>query len=94
MEDKIYYIDRYDEELGCLIRTFPGDMPENGMKWHWDEEDRTFEVVSGTSWSFQRDNELPIKMSPGMSIRVSKGEYHRGIKPAKCEDLVVKIIKL
>lgn len=64
------------------------------MKWHWDDEDRLFEVLGGNSWQFQRDNELPFPMVPGLRIEVGKGEYHRGIKPDSCEDLVIRVYKI
>ena len=93
MSDPVPYKEFYDEEDGCWIRIFPGDLPVGSMKWHWDEEDRLFEIVEGTSWEFQKDNELPFKLKPGMGVKVEAGQYHRGIKPEKCEDLVIRMYK-
>jgi hypothetical protein len=59
------------------------------LKWHWDEEDRTVEVIGKTDWEFQFDNELPIKMDK--PIFIPKGAMHRVIKGTK--DLQVKITK-
>ena len=93
MEDELPFKESYDEANQCWIRTFPGNMPSEKMKWHWDDEDRLFEIQEGDSWQFQRDNELPFPMKPGMSIKIAKGEYHRGIKPEQCEDLVIRMYK-
>lgn len=87
------FSESYDEPSGCWIRIFPGDLDPMEMDWHWDEEDRIFEVISGSSWKFQRDNQIPHQMVPGMKISVKAGEYHRGIKPLSCEDLVIKVFK-
>jgi hypothetical protein len=59
------------------------------LKWHWDEEDRTVEVIGNTDWEFQFDNELPFRMTK--SFFIPKGAMHRVIKGTG--DLQVKIIK-
>ena len=75
---------------GC-IRIFNSDIPEEELKWHFDEEDRTVTVIESSGWKFQLDNELPIELIPGVVINIDKGVYHRIIKGDS--PLVVRIIK-
>jgi len=81
----------YDEEVhdGYVIRTFKHGTPDEMLKWHWDEEDRTVECLEETDWKFQFDNELPISLN--QTIFIPKGVMHRTIKGTG--DLKVKIIK-
>ena len=59
------------------------------LKWHFDEEDRTVEILENPNWMFQFDNELPFVMkSP---IFIPKGKWHRVIKGDG--NLIVKINK-
>ena len=71
----------YKEEfLGedIYTRIFPEDIPEEDLKWHWDEEDRIVQPLHPTDWLFQKDNCLPQKMTE--SIFIPAGEWHRVIK--------------
>jgi hypothetical protein len=83
----------YLKDEDVYLREFDGKMNPLEMLWHWDPEDREFEIVKGESWDFQREGEEPIRMKPGMKIKIKEGEYHRGIKPFICEDLVIKVKK-
>ena len=82
------YCEYSDGENVC-IRTFLSSVDEMELKWHWDDEDRTVEVIGKTDWEFQFDNELPFKMTK--SFFIPKGAMHRVIKGTG--DLQVKIIK-
>jgi hypothetical protein len=77
------------ESEDTYIRIFFKDVDEYELKWHWDEEDRTVEVIGQTNWEFQFDNELPIKIDK--PIFIPKGSMHRIIKGD--EDLMLKITK-
>jgi hypothetical protein len=72
-----------------VIRVFDSTVPEELLKWHWDEEDRTVEAIEPTDWEFQFDNELPTKFDKPLFIPA--GLFHRVIKGTG--DLKVKIIK-
>lgn len=69
--------ERYD---GYIIRHFDPSYPEHLFKWHWDEEDRTIEVLEDSDWRFQYDNEMPIPMLVGVDIKIPAGVIHRVIR--------------
>ena len=79
--------ERYD---GYIIRHFDPSYPEHLYKWHWDEENRTVQVLEDSDWRFQYDNELPIPMITGVNIKIPAGTIHRIIKGTK--SLSIKII--
>lgn len=79
--------ERFD---GYIIREFDPSCPEHLYKWHWDEEDRTIQVLEETDWKFQYDNQLPKAMKPGIEINIPKGTIHRVIKGTT--GLKIKII--
>lgn len=81
----------YDEHIedGAYYRKFSHDVPDDELKWHWDEEDRIIESLKNTDWKFQFDNKLPRNISG--SIYIEKGTWHRLIKGTG--DLELKIIK-
>lgn len=64
-------------EVGKL-RSFYESLIEDDLQWHWDEEDRTIELIEETDWLIQFDNQLPIKITNGIFIKA--GEFHRLIK--------------
>ena len=80
-----------EESLGnnTYIRTFFSDVPEEELKWHWDEEDRTVTPISENDWEFQMDNELPHLFD--REVFIPAGEFHRIIKGTT--SLKVKIVK-
>ena len=59
------------------------------MKWHRDREDRLIEVIDGSDWEIQFDNELPKKLTPGTQIIIPEGVYHRVIKGSS--ELKIKV---
>jgi hypothetical protein len=71
------------------IRTFLSSIPDEELKWHWDEEDREIEAAENTDWKFQFDNQLPVEINK--KIFIPKGAIHRVIKGAG--DLKLKITK-
>ena len=74
------------------IRTFSPDVEEEELKWHQDLNDRNVTIIEDGGWSFQMENELPVKLSRASHIHIPKFVWHRVIKgPAQ---LVVEIEEL
>lgn len=65
------------EKDGKKIRTFKKDVDTEELVWHRDREDRLVEVLEGSGWELQLDNELPKKMKPGDTFIIPEGVYHR-----------------
>ena len=84
----------FKEELkdGYYIRIFLSDLPDNELKWHFDEEDRIVVCEEDTDWQFQIDDELPYQIEKNKPIFIPMGVYHRLIKGSN--NLIVKIKKL
>lgn len=62
----------------CWIRTFDPSVTENEEYiWHRDESDREVEVLEGSGWKFQFDDELPFDINIGDKIIIPKMVYHR-----------------
>jgi hypothetical protein len=74
---------------GKLIRTFSPDVDDNELKWHQDLKNRKVRIIEDGGWSFQMENELPIKLSINKELSISKLVWHRVIKGDK--NLVVEI---
>lgn len=81
------YIEELKEQF--YWRTFNENIPENLLKWHFDDEDRTIYPVNKTDWKFQFDNELPFIIES--EIFIPKGVYHRLLKGTN--NLTLKIKK-
>jgi ribosomal protein L37E len=84
----------YKEKIineSTVIRKFSKDVLVENLVWHRDREDRIVEVISGTGWQIQYDNELPEGLIPGCSYYIFENGWHRVIKGD--DDLIVKIIK-
>lgn len=77
------------EKDGKKIRTFKKDVNTEELVWHRDREDRLVEVLGGSNWELQLDNELPKKMKPGDTFIIPEGVYHR-VKKGD-EDLKIAI---
>ena len=71
------------------IRLFDKSVSIDDLVWHRDENCRVIEVVSGSGWSFQRDNELPTSLKEGDVFNIEKESWHRLIKGE--DDLVLMI---
>ena len=73
------------------IRTFSKDVDEMDLIWHRDDEDREIEILEGTGWQFQRDNELPLELKEGDRIFIPRHQVHRIIKGI--DDLKIEILR-
>jgi len=80
------------EKNGKLIRTFTTDVEVEELKWHQDLKDRNVTVIEDGGWSFQMENELPVKLSEAGQIYIPKFVWHRVIKGP--DQLVVEIEEL
>ena len=76
-----------------FIRKFSIDIDPNELTWHWDEEARTFEVISGEGWLFQKDNQWPFHLLKGNSVNINKNEYHRIINDNAKRELIIRLTK-
>jgi quercetin dioxygenase-like cupin family protein len=65
---------------GWFIRTFSENASEDELVWHRDENDRTVEVLEGTGWKFQYDNQLPLNIVEGDHLTIKANTFHRLIK--------------
>jgi len=74
------------------IRTFSPDVEEEELKWHQDLSDRNVTIIEDGGWSFQMENELPVKLSKSSHIHIPKFVWHRVIKGS--DQLVVEIEEL
>ena len=81
----------YDEEINesHRVRVFSESVDDEDLKWHRDREDRLIEVIDGSDWEIQFDNELPKKLTPGTQIIIPEGVYHRVIKGSS--ELKIKV---
>lgn len=57
------------------IRTF--DSNENELEWHRDEKDREIEVLEGSGWLFQFDDDLPFFINRRNTVFIPKNVFHR-----------------
>ena len=73
-----------------IIREFDEDIDPIELLWHRDDEDRLIEILEGTNWYVQLDNQLPTFINKPIFIR--KHEWHRTIKGTG--KLRIKIYKL
>lgn len=62
------------------IRTFPKSVNKFELVWHQDSEDREIEILEGTGWQVQFDNELPFDIRQGDRIFIKEGVIHRVLK--------------
>lgn len=72
-----------------LLREFSSDTQQDELIWHRDKNDRIVEVVSGSGWKFQRDNNLPVLLREGDRFKIPAEQYHRLLRGKT--NLVVKI---
>ncbi len=77
---------------GIKTRVFDKNIDNHELKWHRDERDRIVEVVKGSGWKFQTDNELPRTLKEGDRFTIPSEIYHRVIRGSG--DLVIKIKEL
>lgn len=63
-----------------FVRSFSPEGLEEELSWHMDKKDRTIKVLSGSSWMYQEDNRLPVKIFPGDVFSIKKETWHRVIR--------------
>jgi len=83
-----------DEKLNnsSFSRTFKHDVLSEELVWHRDRKDRFIEVLEGTGWEIQFDNNLPKVLNKGDQFFIPSEFYHR-IKRGTT-DLKLKIEEL
>jgi hypothetical protein len=74
-----------------VLREFTQEVNPIELLWHRDDEDRSLELVEGTGWKIQLDNNLPIELTQTDKINIKKHDWHRLIKGDG--NLVLKIYK-
>ena len=81
-----------ERRLGKWIyREFnPSTIKAKDLVWHRDQHSRFVIVLSGSSWLFQFDNQLPESLSFLKKITIPKGPYHRVIPGGKKLKLLIK----
>lgn len=80
-----------DRGNGWFLRKFSAQTDPQELTWHRDREDREIVVVSSDGWLFQSDNNLPVLLENGKTLKVKKGQWHRTI--AGNNDLILLIHK-
>ena len=75
-----------------FIRTFKYNVPDEELKWHFDDENRIIVPISGTGWKIQIDECLPEELVIGNEYFIPVDVYHRIIKGN--DDLEIKLYKL
>ena len=74
---------------GKMVRVFTTDAPADELKQHQDLKNRKVTVVEDGGWSFQIENELPIKLEDAKQIFIPKLAWHRVLKGSG--NLIVEI---
>lgn len=84
----------FEQDLrdSLLIRTFSPDVDSQELVWHQDLRDRVVTIVESGGWSFQREDELPIKLMNQQVLFIPKNSWHRVIKGTT--ELIVEIEEL
>ena len=74
-----------------FLREFKKETSQDELIWHLDKEDRKVELVEGTNWKLQLDNQLPQVLQLGKSYWIPKMTYHRLVKGD--DDLSIRVWK-
>tara|TARA_S200002703_G_C3790218_1_gene243854 strand:- start:1808 stop:2089 length:282 start_codon:yes stop_codon:yes gene_type:complete len=77
------------EEDNKQYRLFAGYQKKD-MYWHRDREDREIKLLSG-EMSFQKDNELPVKMEAGSTVFCAANVLHRIIPNESWSPFIIEI---
>ena len=72
-----------------FLREFSESVESEELVWHRDRKDRHVQVIEGTGWKLQMDNQLPKELKEGDNVFIPKNTYHRIHKGSG--NLVVKI---
>ena len=87
------YTERIEEQHGTgvpyVIREFTESVENEELVWYRDRESRVVNVLCGTGWQLQHDDELPIQLNQGEEYYIPKMTYHRLLKGQG--NLVVRI---
>jgi quercetin dioxygenase-like cupin family protein len=80
-----------DEHLNSdeWIRTFSIHRNDDSFVWHRDKRSREIQVLEGSGWLFQEEDQLPFAINKGNKLKIEKMVYHRLIKGT--DDLVLRI---
>lgn len=73
------YTDEIESET-TIVRVFDEKIDPIELLWHRDLKDRKVTILEGNGWYFQKENELPIELLPGVDIFIKAMEWHRVIK--------------
>jgi len=87
----------YDDKMvgqNLRHRTISESKASEELTWHRDANHRIVRVLEGRGWSFQRDDQLPFRISPGDTIKISAGEWHRVIPGQGDLKLMIKEIAM
>ena len=76
---------------GKMVRVFTTDAPADELKQHQDLKNRKVTVVEDGGWSFQIENELPIKLCDAKQLSIPKFVWHRDIR--REGNLIIEIKK-
>ena len=77
------------------IRVFSKDVKPLELVWHKDDEDRNIEILEGEGWKFQFDNELPLTLTKGDRIFITKHRIHMKKFPeVKDENLAGEVYRI
>ncbi len=64
---------------GAKYRRILNEGVADECTWHRDARDRVVTIVEGRGWKVQFDNQLPVSVKPGDTIRILAQEWHRVI---------------
>ena len=73
-----------------IIREFSPNVQSDELVWHRDRNDRVVEVLSGTNWGLQMEDELPIELKVGDVLEIKAETYHRVFKGIDTLKLKIK----
>lgn len=60
-----------------FLREFSESVESEELVWHRDRKDRHVQVIEGTGWKLQMDNQLPKELKEGDTVFIPKNTYHR-----------------
>lgn len=82
------------EDYIVVQRKFMSFLDENELTWHKDKEDREVNLLEGSGWYIQIDNNLPVTIKKDYVYKIPKETWHRIINKNKTNiTLLVKKIK-
>jgi len=73
-----------------IIREFSPNVQSDELVWHRDRNNRVVEVLSGTNWGLQMEDELPMELKVGDVLEIKAETYHRVFKGIDTLKLKIK----